>query len=202
MAPAGEFRVDSRLIAWTLCFAARSRKRVYSHRRLPRARPAIPEVLPLIAQGLSNQEIGQRLFLALNTVKAQSHGIFDKLLVQHGGGEESRFALGQLTHAMPNVTIQVEGAFQADPVRVGGVAMTFTSPRTIEATYVNGLLRPLEPIRDSEDQVYFVTILNIGAIRSGRRSQTATSLRGKYRGYLSSADEFAGYKQAEKALER
>lgn len=80
--------------------------------------------------------------------------------------------------------------------------MTVASPRTVEATYVNGLLRPLEPIRDSEDQVYFVTILNIESIRSRRRSHTATSLRGKYRGFLSSADEFAGNKQAEKALER
>ena len=79
--------------------------------------------------------------------------------------------------------------------------MTVASPRTIEATYVNGLLRPLEPIRDSEDQVYFVTILNIETIRSRKRSQPTKSLRGKYRGYLSSADEFASSKQAEKALE-
>jgi hypothetical protein len=69
LAPAGEFRIDSRLIAWTLWFAARSRKRVYAHRKWPRARPAIPKVLRLIARGLSNQEFGQRLFLALDMVK-------------------------------------------------------------------------------------------------------------------------------------
>lgn len=80
--------------------------------------------------------------------------------------------------------------------------MTVASPRTIEATYVNGLLRPLEPIRDSEGQVYFVTILNIEAMRARKRKQPTSSLRGKYRGFLSSADEFAGNKQAEKALER
>lgn len=80
--------------------------------------------------------------------------------------------------------------------------MTVESPRTIEATYLNGLLRPLEPIRDSEDQVYFVTILNIETFRSRKRSQTTKSLRGKYRGYLSNADEFASSKQAEKELER
>lgn len=80
--------------------------------------------------------------------------------------------------------------------------MTAASPRTVEATYVNGLLRPLEPIRDSEGQVYFVTILNIESIRSRKRSQPTKSLRGKYRGFLSSADEFASSKQAEKALER
>ena len=80
--------------------------------------------------------------------------------------------------------------------------MTVASPRTIEATYVNGLLRPLEPIRDSEGQVYFVTILNIETIRASKRPQPTKSLRGKYRGFLSSADEFASNKQAEKALER
>jgi len=39
------------------------------------------EVLQLIAQGLSNQEICQRLFLALDTVKGHNRRIFDKLLV-------------------------------------------------------------------------------------------------------------------------
>lgn len=37
--------------------------------------------------------------------------------------------------------------------------MLVASPRAIEAAYVNGLLRPLEPIRDSEGQVHFVTII-------------------------------------------
>lgn len=40
------------------------------------------EVLQLIAQGLSNQEIGDRLFLALDTVKGHNRRIFDKLQVQ------------------------------------------------------------------------------------------------------------------------
>ena len=40
------------------------------------------EVLDLIAQGLSNQEIGERLFLALDTVKGHNRHIFDKLEVQ------------------------------------------------------------------------------------------------------------------------
>jgi LuxR family transcriptional regulator, maltose regulon positive regulatory protein len=40
------------------------------------------EVLQLIAQGLSNQEIGERLFLALDTVKGHNRRIFDKLQVQ------------------------------------------------------------------------------------------------------------------------
>jgi LuxR family transcriptional regulator, maltose regulon positive regulatory protein len=40
------------------------------------------EVLRLIAQGLSNQEICQRLFLALDTVKGHNRRIFDKLQVQ------------------------------------------------------------------------------------------------------------------------
>ncbi len=40
------------------------------------------EVLRLIAQGLSNREIGQRLFLALDTVKGHNRRIFEKLNVQ------------------------------------------------------------------------------------------------------------------------
>jgi LuxR family maltose regulon positive regulatory protein len=40
------------------------------------------EVLQLIAQGLSNREIGERLFLALNTVKGHNRKIFGKLQVQ------------------------------------------------------------------------------------------------------------------------
>ena len=41
------------------------------------------EVLQLIAQGLSNREIGERLFLALDTVKGHNRKIFDKLQVQN-----------------------------------------------------------------------------------------------------------------------
>jgi LuxR family maltose regulon positive regulatory protein len=45
-----------------------------SHREL--------EVLHLMAQGLSNQEMGERLFLALDTVKGHNRKIFGKLQVQ------------------------------------------------------------------------------------------------------------------------
>ena len=40
------------------------------------------EVLQLIAEGLSNQQIAGRLFLALSTVKGHNRIIFDKLGVQ------------------------------------------------------------------------------------------------------------------------
>ncbi len=40
------------------------------------------EVLQLIAQGLSNHEIGKQLFLALDTVKGHNRKIFNKLQVQ------------------------------------------------------------------------------------------------------------------------
>jgi LuxR family maltose regulon positive regulatory protein len=40
------------------------------------------EVLHLIAQGLSNREISERLFLALDTVKGHNRVIFGKLMVQ------------------------------------------------------------------------------------------------------------------------
>jgi len=79
--------------------------------------------------------------------------------------------------------------------------MTVMSPRTIEATYENGLLRPLEPIQDSDNQVYLVTILNVDEFRAKTRPQRTKVLRGKYRGYLSSADEFSRGKQTEQTLE-
>ena len=40
------------------------------------------EILQLIAQGLSNREISERLFLALDTVKGHNRRIFGKLMVQ------------------------------------------------------------------------------------------------------------------------
>ena len=40
------------------------------------------EILHLIAQGLSNQEIGARLFLALDTIKGHNRRIFEKLQVR------------------------------------------------------------------------------------------------------------------------
>lgn len=40
------------------------------------------EVLCLVGQGLSNQEIGERLFLALDTIKGHNRRIFDKLDVK------------------------------------------------------------------------------------------------------------------------
>ncbi|MDQ5854235.1 MAG: LuxR C-terminal-related transcriptional regulator, partial [Chloroflexota bacterium] len=59
---------------------------------LPPAHPAQPlseslsprerEVLQLMAQGLSNREISERLFLALSTVKGHNQTIFGKLQVQ------------------------------------------------------------------------------------------------------------------------
>jgi len=41
------------------------------------------EVLQLIAQGLSNQEISSRLYLSLNTVKAHTRNIYGKLGVNN-----------------------------------------------------------------------------------------------------------------------
>ncbi len=56
---------------------------------LPLAQPVIGplsqrelKVLQLVAQGLSNREISERLFLALSTVKGYNQKIFDKLQVQ------------------------------------------------------------------------------------------------------------------------
>jgi LuxR family maltose regulon positive regulatory protein len=72
-------------------FEAEARNRE-DESHLPRAASAQPiveplserelEVLRLIAQGLSNREIGERLFLALDTVKGHNRRIFGKLSVQ------------------------------------------------------------------------------------------------------------------------
>ncbi len=58
-------------------------------RDLPPAQPLIEplsqrelEILQLIAQGLSNREISERLFLALSSVKGHNQNIFDKLQVK------------------------------------------------------------------------------------------------------------------------
>ena len=40
------------------------------------------EVLTLMAQGLSNQEIAERLFVSLNTIKTHSSKIFEKMDVK------------------------------------------------------------------------------------------------------------------------
>lgn len=44
--------------------------------------PREMEVLELIAQGLSNQEIADRLFVSLNTVKTHTSNVFSKLDAQ------------------------------------------------------------------------------------------------------------------------
>jgi LuxR family maltose regulon positive regulatory protein len=48
------------------------------------------EVLGLIAEGLSNQEIAARLFIATSTVKGYVHGIFRKLEVDSRTGAVAR----------------------------------------------------------------------------------------------------------------
>jgi LuxR family maltose regulon positive regulatory protein len=56
---------------------------------IPAAQPLIEplsqrelKILQLITQGLSNREIGERLFLALSTIKGHNRNIFNKLQVQ------------------------------------------------------------------------------------------------------------------------
>jgi len=43
--------------------------------------PREHEILGLIAQGLSNREIGEKLFLSENTVKTHSSRLFEKMSV-------------------------------------------------------------------------------------------------------------------------
>ncbi len=77
---------------------------------LPPAQPLVEplsqrelEVLQLIAQGLSNHEISERLYLALSTVKGHNQKIFDKLQVQRRTEAVARAReLGLLSHPHNN----------------------------------------------------------------------------------------------------
>ncbi len=71
--------------------------------------------------------------------------------------------------------------------------------RTVEAVYEHGYLRPLLPLEAREGLVYFVTVLDLAEFRN--KEQAPQSLRGKFRGYLSTTEELSRNKQAEKALE-
>jgi DNA-binding CsgD family transcriptional regulator len=66
------------------------------------------EVYVLVCEGLSNAEIGRRLFIAESTVKAHTHRLYDKL------GVRSRTALllnaAQRTYAMPPDTLPSTGS--------------------------------------------------------------------------------------------
>ncbi len=74
----------------TLQTAFEVEKRNYEHGRAQYAGQSLiaplshreMEVLRLITEGLSNHEIGERLFLALDTVKGHNRKIFGKLQVQ------------------------------------------------------------------------------------------------------------------------
>jgi LuxR family transcriptional regulator, maltose regulon positive regulatory protein len=57
------------------------------------------EVLHLIAEGLTNQEVATRLYLSLHTVKVHTRNIFTKLAVKNRTQAVARGrALGILTH--------------------------------------------------------------------------------------------------------
>ncbi len=62
------------------------------------------EVLQLIAQGLSNQEIAERMFVSLNTVKTHTSNLFSKLDAQRRTqAVQKARALGLLAGPHPKV---------------------------------------------------------------------------------------------------
>jgi LuxR family maltose regulon positive regulatory protein len=79
---------------------------ISSRRRIPESERFEPlseretEVLQLISEGLTNQEIATRLYLSLNTVKVHTRNIYSKLGVHHRTGAVARArALGILPDA-------------------------------------------------------------------------------------------------------
>ena len=87
-AAAARGRMPEYIAKLLAAFETSQKKREYTSAR-PSAESLIEplsqrelEVLRLITQGLSNQEIGERLFLALDTVKGHNRKIFGKLQVQ------------------------------------------------------------------------------------------------------------------------
>lgn len=72
--------------------------------------------------------------------------------------------------------------------------------QTVEAVYERGYLRPLAPIESREGLIYIVTVVDPAAARRGKPAYR--SLRGKYKGLISSTEEFSRNKQIEKTLER
>jgi LuxR family maltose regulon positive regulatory protein len=75
----------SKLLAAFKAEAPKSKEKSYQPTALPLSESLSQrelEVLQLIAQGLSNREISERLFLALDTVKGHNRIIFGKLQVQ------------------------------------------------------------------------------------------------------------------------
>ncbi len=80
------FRAEERpVLAGRQSSPGKSEDKSYHPTAIPLCEPLSQrelKVLHLIAQGLSNREIGERLFLALDTVKGHNRRIFDKLQVQ------------------------------------------------------------------------------------------------------------------------
>jgi predicted DNA-binding antitoxin AbrB/MazE fold protein len=69
--------------------------------------------------------------------------------------------------------------------------------RTIEAIYRKGEIVPLEELEVGEKSKLLITVLD----EPEKKKTKWKELRGKYKGDLSSVDEFISRKQSEKRLE-
>ena len=69
--------------------------------------------------------------------------------------------------------------------------------RTIEAIYRQGQIVPLEELEVEEKSKLLITVLD----KPKKKNTKWKELRGKYKGALSSVDEFISQKQSEKLLE-
>jgi len=75
----GERRVDVEALARAAADGARPRSSQSTGERLPALTPRETEIVRLVAQGLRNKELAQRLSITEGTVKIHLHNIYDKL---------------------------------------------------------------------------------------------------------------------------
>lgn len=126
------------------------------------------EILWLITEGLSNQEIAQRLFLSLGTVKAHNHNIFSKLGVS--SRTQALRRAQELGLATTDIAYAPDQAVQPDDSTLPGLFMPLVG-RQRELDQMNGLL--------ADARARLITLLGAGGMG---KTRLALEIAHQYRG--------------------